>query len=268
MTHEFRRREINREGTRLSYLDNDAAGPVIVLLHGLAGTGDEFTATAEAVGGPYRFILPDLRGHGASTRRPADLSRAAFADDVAAVIRHVSPGGPVTLAGQSMGGHTAILAAAALPQLITRLVVLEATVAGGFDPAPLGNWFRSWPLPFASAAAAREFLGDHVLGPSWVAHLEPAEGGGLVPPFDADVLEAIMRGVAEPCWAQWRSITMPVTVVFAAKGNATPEEQAEFAAARPGTRHAVLRSGSHDAHLDATDEWAEVLRSAVTGRAV
>ena len=264
MTHEFRRREVNRAGIRLSYLDNDAAGPVIVLLHGLAGTGDEFTATAAAVGGPYRFILPDLRGHGASTRLPADLSRAAFVDDVAAIIRQVSPGSPVTLAGQSMGGHTAILAAAALPELIARLVVLEATVAGGFDPAPLGNWFRSWPRPFASAAVAREFLGDHVLGPSWVAHLEPAEGGGLVPPFDADVMEAVMRGVAEPYWAQWRSITMPVTVVFAAKGNATPEEQAEFVAARPGTRHVVLRSGSHDAHLDATEEWAEVLRSAVT----
>jgi pimeloyl-ACP methyl ester carboxylesterase len=265
MLHEFRRREVNRAGVRLSYLDNEAAGPVIVLLHGLAGTGDEFIATAEAVGGPYRFILPDLRGHGASTRLPADVSRAAFVDDVAAVVRQVSPGSQVTLAGQSMGGHTAILAAAALPDLIARLVVLEATVAGGFDPAPLGRWFRSWPLPFASADAAWEFLGDHVLASSWVAHLEPAEGGGLVPPFDADVMEAIMRGVAEPRWAPWRSITMPVTAVFAAKGNATPDEQAEFVAARPGTRHVVLRSGSHDAHLDATEEWAEVLRSAVTG---
>jgi pimeloyl-ACP methyl ester carboxylesterase len=262
MTHEFRRREIDRGGVRLSYLDNDAAGPAIVLLHGLAGTGDEFIATAEAVGGPYRFIFPDLRGHGASTRRPPDLSRAAFVDDVAVLLRHVSPGRPVTLAGQSMGGHTAILAAAALPDLIARLVVLEATVAGGFDPVPLGNWFRSWPLPFASADAAREFLGDDALSRSWVARLEPAEDGGLMPPFDADAMEAIMTGVAEPQWAQWRSIRMPVTVVFAPKGKATSEEQAEFVAARPGTRHIVLRSGSHDAHLDATEEWAEVLRSA------
>lgn len=34
MTHEFRRREIDRGGVRLSYLDNDAAGPVIVLRSG------------------------------------------------------------------------------------------------------------------------------------------------------------------------------------------------------------------------------------------
>ena len=48
MSPGLRRREIDRDGIRLSYLDNDADGPVVVVLHGLAGTGDEFTATAEA----------------------------------------------------------------------------------------------------------------------------------------------------------------------------------------------------------------------------
>jgi len=57
---------------------------------------------------------------------------------------------------------------------------------------------------------------------------------------------------------------MPATVVFAAKGRATPEEQAEFVAARPGTRHILLSSGSHDAHLDATEEWAKILRTTLT----
>jgi pimeloyl-ACP methyl ester carboxylesterase len=94
-------------------------------------------------------------------------------EDVASLIRHVSPRDPVTLVGQSMGGHTAILAAAHFPELAERLVVLEATVAGGTDPARLGNWFRSWPLPFASQAEALEFLGDTALSRSWVEHLEP-----------------------------------------------------------------------------------------------
>jgi pimeloyl-ACP methyl ester carboxylesterase len=263
----FTRREIVRDGVRLSYLDNDAARPVVVLLHGLAGEGDEFTATASAVGDDYRFILPDLRGHGASTRRPADLSRAAFTSDVAAVIGQVSPGCPVALAGQSMGGQTAILVAAARPDLVGRLVLLEADAAGGADAAAIGNYFRSWPLPFASARAALEFLGDDALSRSWAAHLEPAPGGGLVPPFDADVMEAIMTGVAEPCWAQWQSVEEPVTAVFAASSMFSPGEQAEFVAARPGTRHVVLGSGTHDAHLDATTEWAAVLRDALTGPA-
>jgi pimeloyl-ACP methyl ester carboxylesterase len=261
----FRRREIANNEVRLSYLENDGDGPVVVALYGLAGAGDEFAATAVVVGRSHRFVLPDLRGHGHSTRRPADLSRDAFAADVAAVIRRVSPGRPVTLAGQSMGGHTAILAAAAFPDLVARLVVLEATVAGGGDPARLGDYFRSWPAPFASAAEAEAFLGQDALSRSWIGHLEPQGDGGLVPPFDADVMQAVMEGVSAPRWEEWTSVTAPTTAVFAAKSMFSPAEQAEFIAARPGTRHVILAGGSHDAHLDATPEWASALSRALEG---
>jgi pimeloyl-ACP methyl ester carboxylesterase len=261
--NKLRRNEVVHGKVHLSYLDNHAAGPVIVALHGLAGTGDEYIATADVVGSPFRFVLPDLRGHGASTRWPEDLSRGAFVEDVGTLIRHVSPEQPVTLVGQSMGGHTAILVAAALPELVERLVVLEATVAGGTDPARLGNWFRSWPLPFASPSDALEFLGDSAMARSWTGHLEPGKDGGLVPPFEADVMQAIMQGVAEPQWERWRTLAAPTTAVFAADSMFSADEQAEFVAARPGTQYVTLSSGSHDAHLDATAEWAEVLRSAL-----
>jgi pimeloyl-ACP methyl ester carboxylesterase len=259
----FRRRQIANDDVRLSYLDNDGDGPVIVALHGLAGTGDEFVATAAAVGGSYRFVLPDLRGHGHSARRPADVSRAAFVDDAATLIRRVSPDRPVTLVGQSMGGHTAILAAASFPDLVARLVVLEATVAVGADPVRIGDYFRSWPIPFASVAEAREFLGPDALAQSWADHLEPLEDGGLVPPFEAAVMQCVMEGVVEPRWDEWKSVTAPTTVVFAAKSMFSPAEQADLVAARPGTRHVVLLGGSHDAHFDATAEWAAVLQSAL-----
>jgi pimeloyl-ACP methyl ester carboxylesterase len=259
----FRRREIAKDGVRLSYLDKDADGPVVVALHGLAGAGDEFIPTATAIGGSYRFVLPDLRGHGDSTRCPADVSRAAFVDDVAAVIRHVSPDRPVTLVGQSMGGHTTILAAAGLPDLVARLIVLEATVAGGGDPVRIGDYFRSWPVPFASAAEAEEFLGQDALSRSWVEHLEPLDDGRLVPAFDADVMQKVMEGVSDPRWEEWKAVTAPTTVVFAARSMFSPGEQAEFVAARPGTRHILLSDGSHDAHLDATAEWAATLARAL-----
>lgn len=263
MASAFRRHEIANDEVRLSYLDNDGDGPVVVALHGLAGTGDEFIATAAAVGGWYRFVLPDLRGHANSTRRPANVSRAAFVDDVAAVIRRVSPDRPVTLVGQSMGGHTAILAAASFPDLVARLIVLEATVAAGADPVRIGDYFRSWPVSFASVAEAREFLGQDALAQSWIGHLEPLDDGGLAPPFDADVMQGVMEGVSDPRWQEWKSVAAPTTVVFAAKSMFSPGEQADFVAARPGTRHVVLPGGSHDAHLDATAAWAAVLTRAL-----
>jgi pimeloyl-ACP methyl ester carboxylesterase len=259
----FQRREIASNGVRLSYLDNDGDGPAVVALHGLAGTGDEFIATATAVGDAYRFVLPDLRGHGDSTRRPANVTRAAFVGDVAALIRRVSPDQPVTLVGQSMGGHTAILAAARFHDLVERLVVLEATVAAGADPVRIGDYFRSWPIPFASVVEAGEFLGQDALAQSWVEHLQPLDDGGLVPAFDADVMQAVMEGLSDPRWEEWKSVTAPTTVVFAAKSMFSTEEQADFVAARPGTRRVLLPAGSHDAHLDATAEWAAELTRAL-----
>jgi len=263
MAFVFRRREIANNGVRLSYLESDGDGPAVMALHGLSGAGDELIATANAVGGSYRFVLPDLRGHGNSTRRPADVSRAAFVDDVAAVIRRVSPDRPVSLVGQSMGGQTAILVTASFPDLVARLIVLEATVAGCGDPVRIGDEFRSWPIPFPSLVEARKFFGQDALSLSRIEHLEPLEDGGLVPAFDADVMQQVMEGVSDPRWEEWKSVTAPTTVVFAADSMFSPGEQADFVASRPGTRRVLLRGGSHDAHLDATAEWAAVLTRAL-----
>jgi pimeloyl-ACP methyl ester carboxylesterase len=60
-------------------------------------------------------------------------------------------------------------------------------------------------------------------------------------------------------------VTPPTTAVFAAESMFSPAQQAEFIAARPGTRHVILAGGSHDAHLDATAEWAAVLSLALGG---
>ena len=90
----------------------------IVFSHANGFNGRTYRTILAPLASDLRILALDLRGHGASTRRPEDLSRAAFVEDVAAVIRNASPDGPVTLVGQSMGGHTAILAAAALPELV------------------------------------------------------------------------------------------------------------------------------------------------------
>ena len=67
----------------------------------------------------------DQRGHGRSTRRPADVSRQAFVDDVIAVIDQVFPGERCTLVGPPMGAHTAFLTGAFRPDLVERLVMPE-----------------------------------------------------------------------------------------------------------------------------------------------
>ena len=97
-----------QEASSIAVTDLGGDSPVVVLLHGLAGSSRELLPTAHALQG-HRVLLVDQQGHGASTRLPDDLSRDAFVSDVVTAIEEFVPRRRVTLVGQSMGAHTAFL---------------------------------------------------------------------------------------------------------------------------------------------------------------
>jgi pimeloyl-ACP methyl ester carboxylesterase len=246
------------DGTVISYSVFEGADPTIVILHGLIGSSREFTPTARALAG-RRVVLVDLRGHGRSTRHPADLSRAAFVSDVAAVITELGRfgiAGPVDLVGQSMGAHTAMLVAAAHPELVRRLVLLECDEGSGSpeDHEELGGWLRAWPVPFPSREAAVEHLGDGPLAQAWVNDLEET-ARGLMPRFDADVMVETIRAVAVPRWQEWAAVEAPTLVVYADGGMFADEQKDRFVAHGKNVTRVDLVGASHDAHLDAFDAW-------------
>jgi pimeloyl-ACP methyl ester carboxylesterase len=247
-------------GVRINYYDTGGNGLPVVILHGLAGSSVEYFDTARALP-EFRTIMVDLRGHGLSTSRPGDLSREAFIGDVVHVIES-AVGGPVALVGQSMGGHTAMLVAAQRPDLVTKLVLLESS-AGSSSAAEnmqLGEFFRSWPVPFPSRAAAREFLGDGPLQKAWVSDLEEREDG-YWPRFSADVMVGTMDGLMRSRWEEWDAVAAPTLVVYGEEGMFSAEEKTEFAAGRHNVRRVDIPGASHDAHLDAPGAWVAALKS-------
>jgi pimeloyl-ACP methyl ester carboxylesterase len=254
---------IRRGDVSIAVTDLGGAGPAVILLHGLAGSSRELWPTADALADSFRVLLIDQRGHGHSTRRPADLSRQAFVGDVVTVIEQLLPGQRATLVGQSMGAHTAFLTAAGRPDLVDRLVMLEGHVAGDDRPqraTELGDYFGSWPVPFADADVARGFLGESPLTEAWIDDFEPTPEG-LRPRFDADVMQQAIAAVGESRWAEWESLTVPTLAVFADRGMFSAAQQGELFRRRPDTRRADLPGAGHDAHLDAFDSWIGVLRA-------
>lgn len=241
----------------MSCLVSETDGLPLVLLHGLAGSAREM---AVAVPG-YRVIAPDQRGHGHSVRRPPKVSRAAYVADVALVVERLAGGGPVALAGQSMGAHTAMLTAARHPELVSRLILLEGGVGGSEDdyPARLGKWFASWPLPFPSPAAAVEFLGATALAHAWAADLEQ-RADGYWPRFDPDIMEAAIRPVARTArWASWRRVRAPTLLVRGADSRIPDDEIARMCELRPDVELATIPDSGHDAHLDQPAAWRQIL---------
>lgn len=257
-----RREVVVESGTIISYLVFDGADPAVVILHGLAGSSREFIPTAQALAG-RKIILIDQRGHGQSTRRPGDISRAAFVNDVVRVIEAESSVA-IDLVGQSMGAHTAMLVASSRPDHVRKLVLLEGNEGGGSvaDNAAMGDFFRSWEVPFATRDAARSALGDGPLVRAWIADLEEREHG-LYPRFDADVMVAVIDEVSVPRSREWQSVTAPTLVVFADGGMFTEEQKVRFVELRVGVHRVDLSGASHDAHLDAFEQWMRALHGFV-----
>ncbi|NQX14032.1 alpha/beta hydrolase [Microbacteriaceae bacterium VKM Ac-2855] len=252
---------IRRDGVTIAYQDGGGGDrPVAVLLHGLAGSSRELLATAAALP-EYRCILIDQRGHGASTRRPADVTPEAFVADVAAVLAALAVDSAVVI-GQSMGAYVALLLAATHPQLVRRLVLVEGGI-GGADAAKnadVGAWFASWPAPFASRRDAAVFLGDGTLGRAWQADLEQAPDGWR-PRFDADVMTAVLDELVATQWAEWEQVAAPTLLVHG--GDFSAAERDEMLRHGRAARAVVIPHGSHDLHLDAHDAWVAALRDFV-----
>lgn len=256
---EFTELRLRTADVELRYLDSSGDLPVIVMLHGLAGDAQELLATARALP-EFRTVLVDLRGHGASPRSPTEVSRAAFTRDVIAVLEVI--GGPVTLFGHSVGGQTAMLAAAARPDLVERLVLLESG-PGGEDPA--GNeraraYFRSWPLPFPDEQAAVAFFGDSPLAGVWLAALQRRDDG-MWPPFNPLVMDRVLASMSVPYWQEWERVTAPTLVVCAEHGMFTATQKNESIRRGQVVVRVDLAGASHDAHLDSFDAWIAALRT-------
>ncbi|WP_406369839.1 alpha/beta fold hydrolase [Streptomyces sp. NBC_01550] len=96
-----------------------------MLLHGLAGHEGEWDRTARRLSPRHRVIALDQRGHGAGERHPQDVYRDASVTDVIALPDQLALRCAV-LVGQSLGGHTAMLTAAARPEQVRALVPVEA----------------------------------------------------------------------------------------------------------------------------------------------
>ncbi|MEM7044627.1 MAG: alpha/beta fold hydrolase [Pseudomonadota bacterium] len=98
-------------------------GETILILHGLLGSGRNWTSIAKRLAERYKVITLDLRNHGGSPWADA-MSYPLMAADVRAYIERNAIG-PSTVIGHSMGGKTAMRLALDAPSLVERLVVVD-----------------------------------------------------------------------------------------------------------------------------------------------
>jgi lipase len=101
----------------------DASLPPLVCLHGVTSHGRHFAKLAERLSDRFHVVALDLRGHGASPWEPPWNLEQHVADVLAA-----APGERAVWLGHSFGGRVAYEVAAAAPERVERLVLLDPAI--------------------------------------------------------------------------------------------------------------------------------------------
>ncbi|HEY6147242.1 MAG TPA: alpha/beta fold hydrolase, partial [Thermoanaerobaculia bacterium] len=138
------------------------SGPTIVLVHGYPLDGGMWSAVARVLAERFRVVKPDLPGRAENPVPAAGTmeSYAAFLEEIVG-----AAGGPVGLAGFSMGGYAALALLRRGPEALRALALVD-TRAGADDEA--GRAKRDEAISGVrarGAAAAADAMVDKLLSP-------------------------------------------------------------------------------------------------------
>ena len=129
----FEERELEWHGTRLRYAVGGAGQP-LVLVHGLGGIIENWSALAPALAERHRVLVPDLPGHGRSAPLPEARDIDALTEAVLAIADGEEIGGAVWF-GHSLGGLVAVRAAVLRPETVRGVVLAAAAGIGSASRA-------------------------------------------------------------------------------------------------------------------------------------
>src|ERR687887_1787187 len=136
-------REVELHGHRVSYR-SAGSGPVVLLVHGIAGTSEQWADVAPVLAEEFTVVAPDLLGHGQSAKPQGDYSLGAYAvslRDLLIVLGHRR----ASVVGHSLGGGIPMQFAYEYPVFCERMVVVDS---GGLG-AQVHPLLRAATLPGA-----------------------------------------------------------------------------------------------------------------------
>lgn len=154
----------------------DPAAPTVLAAHGITANALSWAAVADALAGRAALIAADLRGRAGSAGLPGPFGLAQHADDLIAVAEHFGLD-QVAIAGHSMGGFVAAVAAVRHPARVSSLLLIDGGVTlqvpSGADidailQAVIGPAMGRLQMTFDSTPAYLDFWRAHpALSADW-----------------------------------------------------------------------------------------------------
>ena len=123
---------LDHDGVALHVLLQGAAGPWVVMSHGLfvGSIATWYFGAGPALAQDHRVAMWDLRAHGHSAAPPTGYDLATQTDDLRAVLDQLGIA-RATLVGHSYGALASLRLAIESPERVARLVIVEAPLPPG-----------------------------------------------------------------------------------------------------------------------------------------
>jgi pimeloyl-ACP methyl ester carboxylesterase len=239
-------RDVDVSGRRIHYLES-GSGPAVVLLHGLGADSRTWRYVVPALAESFHVYALDQVGFGQSEKPQIPYRVSTLVDFLAGFLKALGIE-RTSIVGNSLGGWVAAKFAASRPDVVNRLVLVDAA---GYaeDPAQLiGDFLSQWdPASVASAEQLLRSMGAadermlEAAAASYFARRSPRGDGYAV----GALVQSIVRG-EDLLGPEMKQLSVPTLVVWGRDDRViSPRAGDAFAADIPGARKVVLDRCGH-----------------------
>lgn len=212
-----------------------AQAPVVFMLHGWMDSSPTFQFLVDALAREWQVIAPDWRGFGGSEWLGRPYWFPDYYADLDAIVDHYSPEAPARLVGHSMGASIGAIYAAARPERVAQVAMLDflglKTTEPEETPERIAKWLEACRRPQtmrryadAAALARRLMMANPRLSEARAAFLAEhvsctTPDGGIAMACDPwHRAPSPQRYQVEEAMACWRRVKAPVLMLIADQG--------------------------------------------------
>lgn len=209
-------------------------GPLLFLVHGIAGFLEEWEPAMEILSEKYRVIALDLPGHGLSEKPDIEYTVDNLTDYLRSFILSFTPE-KINLAGHSLGGSICLNLVLRYPEIVKRLIIINSV----FEKIPLYIRLASssfiprliMRVPFfiIKLMSKRSIYKKNRITPEWehFSYVYINTPGNIKTMFSVIRLNISLRGINYELLDSFRNglkqINIPVLILFSEKDRIVPK---------------------------------------------
>ena len=208
-------------GTKIHYVEA-GSGPVVILLHGLGGSTQNWALNISVLAQKFHVIVPDQIGFGKSDKPFINYRIGTYVDYLDQFCKQLKID-RASLVGNSMGGWVAAAYTIAFPERVERLVLVDA--AGYAPPANFDSRILYGLNPSTREGMKQVagkvfynklFLSDALIDQAMTLRITAGDGYTI-----NSIIESIIRG-EDFLDNRVKSIKQPTLVVWGREDGLTP----------------------------------------------